>query len=151
MPDLEGEGFKGVKTCWLWNETALLMLYDHSYLPLQPLGSHSLSMENHLSGALRALCYHLCHVTAFWQRTQWVWNQSRHFVWTNCKKTQSITKSGRLVNSSVLLRVCTPQNLVEGRMFLYTIHSGSHYHLIPLPSMPNSSCRPCSPPKNQSK
>lgn len=70
MPNLEGEGLERVKTCWLWNGT-LLMLYDHSYLSLQPLGSHSLSVEDHLlNGAVRALCYHVCHVTVFWRRTQ---------------------------------------------------------------------------------
>lgn len=36
--DLEGEGFKGVKTFRHWKELMFLMLYDHSYLSLQPLG-----------------------------------------------------------------------------------------------------------------
>lgn len=120
-----------------------------SFLPLfATYGETQSIQENQLWNVTVSLA--LPFVTVSCQRTQ---------VGLKPKQTRSVNELQKNtlfqnLEDRLTLMLCseyyTPQKLVEERMCLYTIHSGSHYHLIPLPSMPNSSSSPYSPPKNQS-
>lgn len=59
-----------------------------SFLPLFATFRESQSIQENqlLNVTVRALCHHSCHVTVFCRSAPWVWNQSRHRVWMNCKK-----------------------------------------------------------------
>lgn len=121
-----------------------------SFLPLFATFRESQSIQENqlLNVTVRALCHHSCHVTVFCWRAPWVWNQSRHRVNELRKKKKKVFQNlGDWLTPLSCSEHCTPQKLVEERMFLYTTHSGPQYHLMPLPSLPNSSC---SPPKKQS-
>lgn len=123
-----------------------------SFLPLFATFRESQSIQENqlLNVTVRALCHHLCHVTVFCWRTQVGLKPKQTHSVNELQKPRIFQNLEDWLTPMSCSECYTPQKLVKERMFLYTIHSGSHHHLIPLPSMPNSSCSPYSPPKNQS-
>jgi len=135
MLDLEGEGFKGVKTFWLWNELTFLMLYNHSYLSFQPLGSHnpfatfgesqSIQENQLLNATVRASCYHPCRVTIFCQRTHVGLKSKQTHSVNELQKNRLFQNLEDWLTPMPCSEYYTPQKQVKERMFLFTPHSGS--------------------------